>query len=242
LCRFISTTQRADHCQTNPKDFGMNYARHIPPLAMATGALLVMMFTISLFTGVNQQFIEVVQPYEAYIAALTSGENWLRVILTIDGLFIAAYWLLGIFLALTLWRDDRKLLLALSVAGISATAILDIIENNEFLMYLESLRHTLAIDPERIQTLMVMSAVKWHFAYFAFLFLGFAFPQETAKEKLTAGLMRYVLLPAGIVVHTLPASFWLLAAHLLRFGLLVAILLLLAGIARKWSTNVLRTS
>lgn len=220
----------------------MNYTRYITPVAIATLLLLVWMFSISLATGVNQQYIEVVQSHDEYLAALTNGEHWLRAILAIDGLFIASYWLLGIFLALVLWREDRKFFLALSVACISATAILDVIENSEFLMYIESLRHALTIDPENIQTLMVMSSVKWHFAYFAFLFLGFAFSQASAMERYASGLMKFALLPVGILVHTLPASGWLLAAHLLRFGLLALILILLAVIASRWRTNVAHPS
>jgi hypothetical protein len=220
----------------------MNYSRHIPPFAIATGVLLMMMFTISLITGVNQQFIEVVQPYEAYMAALINGENWLRLILAMDGLFIASYWLLGIWLTLTLWQDHLRFFLALSVGCISATAVLDVVENNEFLMYMDSLHHALAINPQNIQTLMVMSAMKWHFAYFAFLFLGFAFPQKSLQEKLAAGLMKYALFPVGILVHVLPASSWLVVMHLARFGLLAGILILLTLIARKWIANSMRVS
>lgn len=212
----------------------MNYARHIAGFSIATLALLVAMFIISLLTGVSQQYIEVVQTYIDYEKALRQGEGTLRIILAIDGLFIASYWLLGIFLVLALWKEERKLLLALSAFCITATAVLDIVENSEFLMFLESLAKDLPIDVAGIQQLMVTSTVKWNFAYFAFLFLGFVFPTGTSVERTAALFMRYVQLPVGILVHTLPASAWLLAAHLARFGVLVLLLALLAVIAGKW--------
>ena len=133
------------------------------------------MFAISLATGVNQQYIETVHSLVDYEKALSAGEKILRVILTIDGLFIASYWLLGIFLAIAIWKEERRIWLVLSVACISATAILDIIENSEFMMFIESLRNSLVIESENVQSVMVVSSVKWYLAYFAFLFLGTQF-------------------------------------------------------------------
>ena len=151
----------------------ITYPRYISGFAISTALLLISMFVISLITGVNQQYIETIHALPDYENALRNGESILRVILTIDGLFIASYWLLGIFLGIHLWNDNRKLLLALSVACISVTAILDVIENSEFLMFMESLRNDLTLEGSSIQHLMVTSSVKWYFAHFAFLFLGF---------------------------------------------------------------------
>jgi len=220
----------------------MNYPRYISASAISTAVLLVAMFTISFITGVNQQYFEGVDSYDVYTNALLKGEDILRILLTIDGLFIASYWLLGIFLVLTLWRDDRKFLLALSVACISGTALLDLIENSEFIMFMESLNKDLLIDHERIQKLMVAGSVKWYLAYFAFLFLGFGFPTETNTEQTASFIMKFVLLPVGILVFTIPASKALLFAHLARFALLVVLLILIALIAGKWSKNVVRSS
>ena len=89
---------------------------------------------------------------------------------------------------------------------------------------------------------MVAGLVKWYLAYFAFLFLGFVFPSETKTEKVAAFLMKFVLLPIGILVFTIPASKYLLLAHLARFGVLVILLLLIALIAGKWNKNVVRSS
>lgn len=193
------------------------------------------MFVISLITGVNQQYIETVHSLTDYENAIRQGEGILRVILAIDGLFIASYWMLGIFLVVSLWKEDRKLLLSLSVACISVTAILDIIENSEFLMFMESLRNELPIGGSSIQNLMVMSSVKWYFAYFAFLFLGFAFPVNTSTERNAAFLMKYIQLPVGILVFTIPVSPALFAAHLVRLAILLTILFLLAKVTRKWN-------
>lgn len=220
----------------------MNYTQHISASAISTTVLLVAMFSISLITGVNQQYFETVDSYTAYLDALRSGDSVLRVLLTIDGLFIASYWLLGIFLVLALWRDDRRFLLALSVACISITAILDLMENSEFIMFMESLKSELAIPPSDIQKVMVMGLVKWALAYFAFLFLGFVFPLTTKTERAAAFIMKFVLLPIGILVFTLPASPALLYAHLARFVLLVVLLLLIATSARNWGKNVVRSS
>jgi uncharacterized membrane protein len=220
----------------------MNYPRYISAIAYSTAILLIAMFSISFVTGVNQQYFEGVDSYDVYTNALLKGENILRILLTIDGLFIASYWLLGIFLVLALWRDDRKFLLALSVACISGTAILDLVENSEFIMFMESLHKNLTIDHEHIQKLMVAGLVKWYLAYFAFLFLGFAFPTETNMEKTAAFIMKFVLLPVGILVFTIPASKALLFAHLSRFGFLVVLLILIGLIAGKWSKNVVRSS
>lgn len=220
----------------------MDYTQHISASAISTTVLLMVMFSISLITGVNQQYFESVDSYTNYLDALRSGDAILRILLTIDGLFIASYWLLGIFLVLALWRDDRKFLLALSVACISITAILDLMENSKFIMFLESLKSDLAVQPSDIQRIMVAGLVKWATAYFAFLFLGFAFPQTTKAERTAAFIMKFVLLPIGILVFTLPASPALLYAHLARFGLLVVLLLLIATSARKWGKNVVRSS
>ncbi len=220
----------------------MNYPRYISVIAISTAVLLIAMFTISFYTGVNQQYFEGVDSYDVYTKALQEGESILRILLTIDGLFIAAYWLLGIFLTLNLWRDDRKFLLALSVACISGTALLDLIENSAFIMFMESLHKDLSIDHASIQGLMVAGSVKWSLAYFAFLFLGLVFPSETKTEQTAAFLMKFVLLPVGILVFTIPASKALLFAHLARFGVLVVLLILVALIARKWSKNVVHSS
>lgn len=208
--------------------------RYVSAFAIVTALLLITMFVISLITGVNQQYIETVHSVTDYENAIRQGEGILRVILAIDGLFIASYWLLGIFLVLALWNDERKFLLALSVACISATAILDVIENSGFLMYMESLRNGLTIEGSSIQHLMVTSSVKWYFAYFAFLFLGFAFPVRTQSERGASFLMKYIQLPVGILVFTIPASTALFAAHLTRFGVLIALMVLVAAVARKW--------
>lgn len=217
-------------------------SRNIFVFALLTAGLLISMFVISLITGVNQQYIETVHALADYESALIHGESTLRLILTLDGLFIASYWLLGIFLVLALWKEERKLLLALSVACISVTAILDIIENSEFLMFMESLHNDLAIEGSDLQELMVTSSVKWYFAYFAFLFLGFAFPNDTAAERAASFLMKFIVLPSGILVFTIPASPALFAAHIMRLFVLLALLFLLARVAHIWRRNVVSTT
>lgn len=216
--------------------------RYCSGLAFVTAGLLIAMFVISAITGVNQQYFESVHAHADYEAAMLNGEGSLRILLVIDALFIAAYWLLGIFLVRALWSDDRKFLLALSVACISVTAVLDVIENSEFLMFMESLGNAMKIPEGEIQSLAVMSAVKWHLAYFAFLFLGFAFPQTTSLERAASFMMKFIQFPVGILVFVIPASPALVLAHLFRLVVLLVLLAMLALAASKWQRNVTYSS
>lgn len=212
----------------------MLHSQKIFWLSVLTALLLISMFVISLITGVNQQYIETVHALADYERALMHGDHLLRVILIIDGLFIACYWLLGIFLMLALWNDGTKFLLAISTACISGTALLDVVENSTFMMFIESLTNNLSLEAESVQQLTVISSVKWYLAYFAFLFLGLSFPDESKSQRIVSFLMKFVLLPLGLLVFMIPASPALLIAHLLRFGVLIVVLFMLASVAKQW--------
>jgi hypothetical protein len=212
----------------------MNDARYIFPLSIITAVLMAFMLGISWVTGVNQQYFEMLHPLTEYEKVLGDGESILRIILTLDFIFIGAYWLLGIYLVLALWNENKRLLLSLSVACISVTAILDVIENNQFLVFIDSIGQGIPILAASVQTQVVYSSVKWQFAYFAFLFFGFAFPARTAVEQTGGFIMKYIQLPLGFLVYTIPASTLLVTAHLARFGMLLLLILLLGVSARNW--------
>lgn len=111
-----------------------------PSLTFAAGsaaALLFVLCTITLLTGVSQQHFEWVHAPDRYAADLLRDEAVLRVIVAIDDLFVAAYVAVGLLLSTAVSRGSSEAsvrVVSLVAAGLAlAGGVLDLAENHHLL-------------------------------------------------------------------------------------------------------------
>jgi hypothetical protein len=85
--------------------------------AFAAGAMRAIMLLVSLFSsGVTAQDFEMVRDMETYTRAIVAAETPLRLILTLDNLFLTLHTAAFVFLAMAV-RDERILQAFLRTMG-----------------------------------------------------------------------------------------------------------------------------
>jgi hypothetical protein len=188
-----------------------------------SGILLAAMLSISMLAGVTQQAFEFVQPPGQYAAELIRFAAPLRIILSFDNLFIAAY-VLGTFFFCRMLKERQSdaTLLNITVALVAAGGLLDLAENLHILAMLSGALQNIALSAGQIELQSVLSALKWHLAYTAFVIIGIAFKPKNLPEKLFVASLIVVQMPVGIFVYTAPSDELSRFFQILRYGNLLA--------------------
>ena len=183
---------------------------------------LAIMLLVSLFNkGVTAQEFEIVSDVETYTRRIVAAETHLRLILTIDNLFLTLYTAAFIFLAMAVWDVSNRILVFVALGAVLITTYLDLLENHDILTQLTTAQHGLPIALADLQERMVWSQLKFHSSYLGLFLFAFVLPGDTFLEKLLkiSLWLGYPLI--GILVYTFPNPIFNLLRYLFMFlGLL----------------------
>jgi hypothetical protein len=126
----------------------------------ASAALLLVLVAMQLGSGVTQQWFEGVHPLDEYAARLVAQAGWLRGIVAVDDVFIAAYTAAAVLAAAAL-KQTGSPLWGLALAGGVATGLLDLEENHHMLAMLVEAQQGIALSAASLEHRSVLSALKW---------------------------------------------------------------------------------
>lgn len=209
----------------------MNQIQVISRLSFVGGLCILAMFLVTLFTGVSQEQFEITQNVESYTQKLVLAQTPLRLIFTIDLVFICVFVTLFVFLTQSLKGSDRVLntIADVSLGAMLVCGILDFHEDLHILTMMQSAINQLPIDPAQIQMQMLFSMIKFCASYLSLFLLAFLLPSKTAIEKLLKYSLLFVQVPVGALVYTAPENLQLLF-NLIRFVFMISGFFLLAYI------------
>jgi hypothetical protein len=190
-----------------------NY-KYITITAIAAAMMLAGMLAVSIFyQGVTAQNFELVSDIETYTQDILVAEMPLRMILTLDNLFLVFYTTAFVFLAMAVWDEKNRLLVTVGLVAVLITAYLDLLENHDILTQLTTALHGLPIALSDLQDRMIWSQLKFHSSYLGFFLFAFVLPGDTFMEKLLKFSLWFGYLPIGVLVYTFPHT----AFDLLRY-------------------------
>ncbi|MCB1325838.1 MAG: hypothetical protein H7A21_16395 [Spirochaetales bacterium] len=190
------------------------------------GLALLFMLTVSLASdGVTAQAFEVVDEPASYAERLVAAADMLRLVLTLDNLFIILYSAAFVLLAGIVRKRGNALIVYVSLAALLLTAYLDFAENFSLFGMLAAAQAGTGPGAEEIQSRMIWSAIKFHSSYLGLFLLAFVLPRSTLLEKLLRLSLWLVLPIVGVLVYTYPFGALMLW---LRYGLMALGLFLLA--------------
>jgi hypothetical protein len=178
--------------------------RNAAVTAFSAGLMIFVAIGVNLLTGVSPQHFEIVSPPETYAKEMVAAESLLRFLLTIDTLFLTFYTAAFVFLAMSLWREETKLLVVVGLGLLLGTTVLDLHENHDIMTQLTTALAGMPIALEDLQRRMILSQLKFHSSYLGFFLLAFALPDGTLLEKLLKYSLWFGYLPIGILVYTFP--------------------------------------
>jgi hypothetical protein len=184
-------------------------ASSVRPLGIAAAIALAAQIAVTLATGAAQEPLERVLAPAAYAATLLAHPTALRVVFTIDSVFLVLYAAFFVQLARTLAPagSRERTLAALAAAAMLLTALLDAIENQHILSLLAAAERGLAIDPSAIVAQAAASQVKFHVSYFAVFVIGLMLPRGRALDRLLAASCLLVQLPLGVAAFVAPPPY-----------------------------------
>ena len=188
--------------------------KYIAITAIAAAMMLAGMLAVSIFyQGVTAQNFELVSDIETYTQDILVAEMPLRMILTLDNLFLVFYTAAFVFLAMAVWDEKNRLLVTVGLVAVLITAYLDLLENHDILTQLTTALHGLPIALSDLQDRMIWSQLKFHSSYLGFFLFAFVLPGDTFMEKLLKFSLWFGYLPIGVLVYTFPHT----AFDLLRY-------------------------
>lgn len=135
---------------------------------------------------------------------VAAAEAPLRLALTFDNLFLTFYTAAFIFLAITLWEGNKKMVVAVALGAVLVTTYLDLHENHDILTQLTTAVNGLPVALADLQQRMIWSQLKFHSSYLAFFLFAFVLPDENFLEKFLKISLWFGYLPIGILVYTFP--------------------------------------
>jgi hypothetical protein len=178
-------------------------------LGIAAAVALAAQIAVTLATGAAQEPLERVLAPAAYAATLLAHPTALRVVFTIDSVFLVLYAAFFVQLARALapaGSRDRTLA-HLAAAAMLVTALLDAIENQHILSLLAAAERGIAIDASAIVAQAAASQVKFHVSYFAVFVIGLMLPRGRALDRLLAASCLLVQLPLGVAAFVAPPPY-----------------------------------
>lgn len=207
-------------------------ASSLPYASAAAGALLTLLCGLTLATGVSQQWFEWARAPDLYAQALVRDGSWLRAIIAIDDLFIAAYVTSTVMLGLTLARgrpDARHLLV---IAGGVAAGVLDLDENHHLLALVRLARDHVPIPVEQILRRTDLSQLKWMLGHLAFVLAGTLIPARDRLTKFFRATLIGWQLPIGALVWAVEDPHVSTLLVWMRYGAFVSGFAMIAWLSR----------
>ena len=207
----------------------MNNSKIIARLALIAGLLVFAMFLVTLVTGVSQEKFEITQTVESYTRNLIEAQGSLRLIFTIDLIFITVFTTLFVVLPQSLKTDNKvtNAIASVALGSMLLCGFLDYYEDLHILTMLHSAVNNIRIEQTEISAQMFFSMIKFCMSYLSLFLLAFILPQKTLTEKLLKYSLWFFQLPIGVLVYTSPDE-WHLPLNLLRFVFMTSGFFLLA--------------
>ena len=207
----------------------MNNSKIIARLALIAGLLVFAMFLVTILTGVSQEKFEIAQTVESYTRNLIEAQGSLRLIFTIDLIFITVFTTLFVVLPQSLKTDNKvtNAIASVALGSMLLCGFLDYYEDLHILTMLHSAVNNIRIEQTEISAQMFFSMIKFCMSYLSLFLLAFILPPKTLTEKLLKYSLWFFQLPIGVLVYTSPDA-WHLPLNLLRFVFMTSGFFLLA--------------
>jgi hypothetical protein len=173
----------------------------------ASAALLLVLVAMQLGSGVTQQWFESVHPLEDYAARLLAQAAWLRSIVAVDDLFVAAYTSAAVLAALAL-REQSPLWIVALVAGVAA-GLLDLEENHHMLSMLVAVQRGVPLSAASLEHRMVFSSLKWLVGPLGYCFFALGLPKGSKLARIVQLYVWLWFLPLTCAVLAIDDPSWL---------------------------------
>jgi hypothetical protein len=135
----------------------------------ACAALLLVLVAMQLSTGVTQQWFESFHLPDPYAARLLAQGAWLRAIVAVDDVFVAAYSAAAVLVALMLRERGSALWVLVLTLGVFG-GLLDLEENHHLLAMLTVVERGGALEAASLEHRMIFSSLKWLLSPLAYCF------------------------------------------------------------------------
>ncbi|HWO13965.1 MAG TPA: hypothetical protein VNN80_30890 [Polyangiaceae bacterium] len=169
--------------------------------------VVLAMLVLFLMSGVGQDPLQSVHSGSVYSSLLLRNPAALRATLALDNLFIVLYGTAFVGTGVLLVRRGTTAVLAVLVSVLlGAVALLDSLENLNFLVLLAQAEQGSGPSDAAIGAQVLESLFKFHVSYLGLFLLGLALPRRTASERWLARLCCYVQLPVGLAIHVTPPA------------------------------------
>ena len=173
--------------------------------ALAAGASMIIMIGImTMYPEAITLRFEQVMSVDAYTTLLKTAETPLRLIMTIDHMFLIFALLTFLFVGSVIKNEENKFLIYASLIPVFTTGYLDIFENHHIIMMLNSVTQNIPITQSDIQLQSIVSLVKFHGGNLNFLLLAFFIPSKTTLEKIFRYSLLFLLLPFSVIRYSYP--------------------------------------
>ncbi|MGH1342470.1 MAG: hypothetical protein ACRBN8_13000 [Nannocystales bacterium] len=193
--------------------------RELRAAAGLAAALLIILCSVTATTGVSQQSFELVRAPDVYAQALVNASFWLRTLIAIDDLFVAAYVTTTVLLVMQL-APARMTPLHWLVAGLGvAAAVLDLAENHHLLALLRWANAGQAIPADEILRRSELSQLKWMLGHTAFVGIGVLLPRAggPVRDVFRMSLL-FAQLPIGALAWAVDDATWGAVLTWARYG------------------------
>jgi hypothetical protein len=183
--------------------------RILAALSFLAAAIVLVMVAAILATGFfSQEFFEL-GPSPAQVADQLHEplhELGLRINLGLDNFFIVVYSAFFVLLAVRLRGLLSPVTIAVALAALLLTALLDVIENHHILLMLHDFQHGAAITAEELQWQMVVSNLKFHASYVGAFLFAFGFYRLGGLGRVIAWLLWLGYVPLGMITFAVPVE------------------------------------
>jgi hypothetical protein len=184
--------------------------RTLAALSFLAAAVVLVMVAAILATGFfSQEFFELA-PSPALVADQLRDQPLhalgLRINLGLDNFFIVVYSAFFVLLAVRLRGLLGPVTIAVALAALLLTALLDAIENHHILLMLHDFQHGTAISAEELQWQMLVSNLKFHASYVGAFLFAFGFYRLGGLGRVIAFLLWFGYVPLGMITFVVPVE------------------------------------
>lgn len=180
-----------------------NLYRYAHLCALAAGVSMVCMIVVMfLYPESLTLRLEQVTDVNTYSQLLRVAEMSLRVVQTIDHLFLVFAAATFLFVVTLIRNETNKPIVYAAIIPILITAYLDMYENHHIVSMLAAVKQGLPITADEIRMQSVMSLLKFHGGNLNYFLLAFFLPSETTLEKYFRYALLFLLLPFSVLRYS----------------------------------------
>jgi hypothetical protein len=170
--------------------------------AAAGISMLLMLCVMSVFPQSLTLRFEQVTDVQTYTRLLLLAEAPLRIVQTIDHLFLIFAAVTFLFVVTLVRNETNKPMVYAAIVPILLTVYLDMYENHHIISMLAAVKQGLPITADEIRMQSVLSLVKFHGGNLNYFLLAFFFPHQTTLEKHFRFALLFLLLPFSVLRYS----------------------------------------